>query len=53
MTDDFIIRETSVALKVMEWFKKLIVMSPDWKMFFRPNIQQWLFELSNTWKDDK
>ncbi|KAL1952486.1 hypothetical protein VTO42DRAFT_5192 [Malbranchea cinnamomea] len=51
MTEDFIVDETTHALLVMEWFANFA--KPDWKIFFRPNIQQWLYSLFDTWKDDK
>ena len=53
MTEDFITRETSNALTVIEWFRGMSTQSTHWKIFFRPNVQQWLFDLFDTWKDEK
>ena len=53
MTEDFIIHETSNALEVLEWFGEFSKYSSEWKVFFRPNIEQWLFNLFDTWPDDK
>lgn len=53
MTEDFMIHETVNAIAVLEWFGGFVQVTSEWKLFFRPNIQQWLFNLFDTWPDDK
>ncbi|KAM5485153.1 hypothetical protein McanCB56680_002073 [Microsporum canis] len=55
MTEDFILHDCKNALKVVEW-----IYSNFWdnnvkhgpKLFFRPNIRDWLHELWPTWHDE-
>lgn len=54
MTEDFILKESEAALKVLNWFGNFIgrKFPGTWKMFLRPNVQHWLFDLCGSWPDD-
>ena len=54
MTEDYMIHEPKMALRILQWFGQWLdtKFPGTWKMFFRPNIQQWLLDLSVTWEDD-
>jgi chromo domain-containing protein 1 len=53
MTEDVILHETSAALDILRWFASYLDRTREWKMFFPPNILQWLLNLFDTWSDDK
>lgn len=54
MTEDFILKESKAALKVLNWFGNFLgrKFPGTWKMFLRPNVQHWLFDLCGSWPDD-
>ncbi|PGH18839.1 hypothetical protein AJ79_00252 [Helicocarpus griseus UAMH5409] len=55
MTEDFMLKRTKDALEVLSWFASHLdrKFPGTRKMFFRPNVQGWLLDLSATWPDDK
>lgn len=54
MTEDTMIHEPDAAIATLTWLESCLTNGYfDWKIFFRPNVLQWLSDICDTWPDDK